>query len=327
MSEQTETNEADRARGREADRPIAIPAKGWKEVLLRVKREIGADRVGAVAGSVAFFGILAIFPALIALVSVYGLVADPADVQAQVASAATMLPSSARELLVSQLEGMVGSSQTSLGLGVVLAVLGALWSSSSGMKALMEAINVAYDETEERGFFKLRGQAIALTLGSLVVLAVIFGLLTALPALFERVSLGATGEALVGYGRWPLMGLLVMLWLAVLYRHGPSRNEAKWRWVSWGSFAATVLWLGGTALFSFYVSRFGSYNETYGAIGGVIVFMLWLYLSAFVVLLGAELNSELEHQTAVDSTVGEPKPMGEREAVKADTVAPPLSHA
>ncbi len=292
--------------GRRARRPLAIPAKGWKAVLLRVKDEISADRISAVAGSVAFFGVLAIFPALIALISVYGLIADPVDVKTQVAGWSGMLPGSARDLIVEQLGALVATSETTLGFGVAAAVLGALWSASSGMSAVMEAINIAYDEEETRGFVRLRLEAIQLTFGALVILALSFGLLTALPMVFEHFGLDQMGRQAVSIARWPLMGFLVMFWLSVLYRRGPDRTEPKWRWVTWGAFLATVLWLAATGLFSFYVTRFGSYNETYGTIGGVIVFMLWLYISAFVVLLGAELNSELENQTARD-TAAEPE--------------------
>ena len=313
-------------RGRGARRPMAIPPRGWKDILKRVKDEVGDDRVSAVAASVAFFGVLAIFPSLIALVSLYGLVADPADIQAQVKGWAGMLPPSARSLLTDQLQSLVDTSETALGFGVVLAILGALWSASSGMKAVMEAINIAYDEEETRGFLRFRLEALQLTLGALAILGLSFGLLAALPLLFGAFGLGAVGQQVVTIGRWPLMGLLVMFWLAVLYRRGPDRDHPQWRWVTWGAFVATVMWLAATGIFSFYVTRFGSYNETYGAIGGVIVFMLWLYISAFVVLLGAELNSEIEHQTAKDTTVGPDQPMGERGAVKADTLPePPLS--
>jgi len=311
-------------RGRGARRPNAIGRRGWKDILLRTKEEIGRDRVSMVAASVAFYGMLAVFPAMIAMISVYGLFADPEQVQSQVASLSGLLPPSARELLVEQLDALVASGSTTLGLGLVLSLLGSLWSASAGMKAVMQAINIAYDEEEARGFFKLRGLAILLTLGSLIVVLAAIALVAALPALFGMLGLGSFGQTLVTWGRWPLMALVVVFWLAVLYRVAPCRTRPLWRWVSWGAVLSTALWLGATALFSFYVTHFGSYQETYGAVGGVIVFLLWLYLSAFVVLLGAELDSEIEHQTAQDSTIGEPKPMGERGARKADTLGRPL---
>ena len=310
----------ERGRGRGARRPRQIPPRGWKDILFRLRDEMIEDRVFAASGSVAFFGVLAVFPALLALVSLYGIFADPADVKEQVAGLSKLLPPGAEELLLDRLGELVSTSSTTLGAGLVLAVLGALWSASVGMKAIMDAINVAYDEKEKRSFLKLRGQAILLTLGSLLVAALVFALFASVPAVVEALSLGIDGQRVVSVARWPLMGLLVMLWFSVLYRFGPCRSEPKWRWVSWGAFLATTLWLAGTAAFSFYVDRFGSYNETYGAIGSVIVFMIWLYISSFVVLLGAEVNAEMEHQTAKDSTVGPPQPMGERGAVKADTL-------
>ena len=319
----------DEGRGRAAHRPRQIPPRGWKDILFRLRKELIADRVFSASGSVAFFGVLAVFPALLALVSLYGIFADPVDVKEQVAGLSKLLPPGAEELLLDRLGELVSTSSTTLGAGLVLAVLGALWSASVGMKAIMEAINVAYDEEEKRGFLKLRGQAILLTLGSLLVAALVFALFASVPTIVEALRLGIDGQRVVSVARWPLMGLLVMLWISVLYRFGPCRAEPKWRWVSWGAFLATVLWLGGTAAFSFYVDRFGSYSETYGAIGSVIVFMLWLYISSLVVLLGAEVNAEMEHQTAEDSTVGPPQPMGERGAVKADTLGQrrPVSHA
>lgn len=307
-------------RGRHATSPLRIPLRGWKDVLLRVKDELKRDNVPIVAAGMAFYAMLAIFPGLIAMISLYGLVADPADVQQQIAALSGMLPPSAQELLSQRLEALVTSSSATLGLGLVVSVGAALWSASAGMKSAITAINIAYDEKEERGFFKLRALALLFTLGAILVVLLSLALVAVLPALFDWIGLGETGQIVIAYGRWPLMALLVMASLAILYRYGPCRDKPGWRWVSWGAVASTVLWLGLTALFSLYVSNFGSYGETYGAIGGVIVLMLWLFLSSFVVLLGAEINSEVEHQTTIDTTTGEPRPLGERGAQKADTV-------
>ncbi len=306
-------------RGRRAESPLKIPPKGWKDVMLRVKDEIKRDNLAILAAGMAFYAMLAIFPGLIALISLYGLVAAPADVQQQINSMSGMLPASAQELLSERLNSLVTSSSTTLGLGLLVSMAAALWSASAAMKTAMAAINIAYGEKEERGFLKLRGIALLLLAAILVVL-VTLALVAVLPVLFGIMGVGQTGQAIVTYGRWPVMALLVMVAVAVLYRYGPCRHIPSWRWVGWGAVASTLLWLGVTALFSLYVSSFGSFNETYGALAGVIVLMLWLFLSSLVILLGAELNAEVEHQTTVDTTAGESRPMGERGAEKADTV-------
>lgn len=316
---QTVPSHEDR-RGRRAESPLTIPPRGWKDVLLRVKDQITRDNVPILAAGMAFYAMLAIFPGLIAIISLYGLVADPADVQRQIASMSGMLPASAQELLSERLNSLVSSSSTTLGLGLLVSMTAALWSASAAMKTAMAAINIAYDQKEERGFFHLRGIALLLTLGAILVVLLSLALVAVLPALFGIMGVGQTGQAIVTYGRWPVMALLVVGAVAILYRYGPCRDKAAWRWVGWGAVASTLMWLGVTALFSLYVSNFGSYNETYGALAGVIVLMLWLFLSSFVILLGAEINSEVERQTTVDTTVGESRPMGERGAEKADTV-------
>ncbi|WP_053231386.1 YihY/virulence factor BrkB family protein [Sandaracinus amylolyticus] len=312
----------ERDRGREAERPTQIPPKGWKDVLLRVKKEMKEDRISVVAASVAFWTILAIFPALIALVLLYGLISDPAEVERQVSSMSSALPGDARTLLSDQMRGIVSTPRQGLGIGLVVSLLGALWAASGGMRALIDALNIAYDQQETRNFFKLRALSIALTVGAILFIALAVFSVGVLPVIFEYVGLGRVVERVLEFGRWPLLALLATIGLSALYRFAPCRTHAKWRWVTPGGVVATAFWLGATALFSFYVSNFGSYNETYGALGGVIVLLLWLYLSSYAVLLGAEINAEMEHQTAKDSTVGEPAPMGERGATMADTLGP-----
>lgn len=316
---------SERDRGRAARAPHQIPAKGWKDVFLRVKAELKDDRVGVVASSVAFYAMLALFPALIALVLVYGLIADPADVERQVASFSSALPASAREVIGGQLHEIVSTSGQGLGIGLLISVLGALWAASGGMSSLVQAINAVYDEEETRGFFELRALSVGLTLGAVIFLVLVVFAIGVLPAIFSAVGLGSAAATVLAIARWPLLALLAILALSFLYRYAPARSRAKWRWVSPGGVIATLLWLGATALFSFYVSNFGSYNETYGALGGVIVLLLWLYLTAYAVLLGAEINAEMEHQTREDSTVGEPAPLGERGAAMADSVGPSLA--
>ncbi|MDQ3032231.1 MAG: YihY/virulence factor BrkB family protein [Myxococcota bacterium] len=313
-------HEADR--GRRATKPSDIPKRGWKDVALRVKSEVKDDRVSMVAASVAFYSMLAIFPAMIALVTLYALIADPADVQSHLQSVSTMLPEQARSVLDDQLRSLTSHSSAGVSLGLAASLLGALWAASGGMRALITAMNVAYDEEEKRGFLKVVALSLAMTLGAIVFIVVAVFAAAVLPALFGVIGLEGTAQTLLEVLRWPILALIAMLGISVLYRYAPSRDRAQWRWVSWGSGIATAVWLLGTALFSFYVSSFGSYNETYGAIGGVIVLMLWFYITGFAVMLGAEINAELEHQTARDTTAGRAEPMGERGAAVADTLGP-----
>ena len=280
--------------GRGADDPTDIPAPGWKAIALRTKEQVKSDSVSILAGGVAFYSVLAIFPAMVALLSIYGLVSDPADVTGQINDLSAGLPNEVRRLIVDQLQAVASTSGSSLTAGLVVSVLAAVWAASKGMKALMEAINVAYDEDETRGFVKVRLLAYGFTVGGvLLVVATVFAI-TALPALGEH--LGAVGRLTASIVRWPILAAVMLLGLAVIYRFAPAREHARWQWVTPGSLVAGLLWVVGSVLFAVYVNNFGSYNETYGSIGAVVVLMLWLYLTAFVVLLGAELNGEAERQ-------------------------------
>ncbi len=276
--------------------PRQIGMRGWLSVARRVKDEIGDDNVVIIAAGMAFFGLLALFPALAALVSIYGMVADPVDVQRHSEALASMLPPSVRSVVHNRLEDLIAHSASALKYSAVASIAAALWSASAGTKSSITAINIAYDESEKRGFLKLRGLALLLTLGAVLVVSVSLILLTVLPTLLSWLPFTQLTKAIVSYGRWPLLVVLMMLALAVLYRYAPCRKKPRWRWVSSGAVLATLLWLLATLGFSFYVSHFGSYAETYGAVGGVVVLMLWLFITSFVVLLGAEVNAEVEKQ-------------------------------
>jgi membrane protein len=309
-------------RGRDADGPGDVPARGWKDVGLRVKGELKEDQVPLLSAGVAFFLLLALFPALAALVSLYGLFADPAQVSEQVSDLTGTLPEEAQSLITDQLENITSQEQ---GVGVTLAVsvLAALWAASSGVKHLIGAVNAAYDERETRKFLKLRGLSLVLTVGAVLFATIAIGVIAVLPALAEELPFGSLGQTLVQVGSYVGLAVGFALGLAVLYRYAPDRDAPRWQWVSWGAVIATVVWILGSVAFSVYVSNFASYGETYGSIGAVIVLMLWLVVTAFAIILGAEINSELEAQTAKDSTVGHPEPMGRRDAVKADEVGEP----
>lgn len=311
--------------GRDAEKPSEIPAQGWKGVLKRTFASIKEDHVQMMAAGLSFYAMLSIFPALIALVSVYGLVADPADVQDQIESVTQTLPESTSNLMESQLTGIVESSSTALGWATAIAILGALWTASSGMQQGIKAVNRAYDETETRGFVKLRGLALGLTVAFILIAIVSIGLLVGVPPLLQQLEVGGVVNALLSVAQYVLLALVFMSGLALLYRFAPDRSYATWQWLSWGAVVATVLWIIASIGFSIFVTQFGSYQETYGALAGVIVLLLWFFISAFVVLMGAELNAEMEHQTRRDTTKGRERPMGDRGAVKADTVADPDS--
>lgn len=308
--------------GEHAGSPAGIPPAGWWQILRRGVAESGRDNVAMMAGGVAFFAFLAAFPALIATVTVYGLVADPARVDEQVGSLAGALPRSAQPLLTEQLAALTSSAGGALSLGLVVSLLAAVWSASSGTANLMQAVNLAYDEQEGRGFLRLRGTALLLTLCAIVFVLVSLALVAVVPALIERWPLGVLGTVVAQVARWGLLVGLVTVALAVIYRIAPDRDAPRMRWASPGALLATALWVAGSALFSLYVNNLGSYDATYGALAGVVVLMLWLYLTSYVVLLGAEINAESERQTRVDTTRGEPEPMGSRGAAAADEVAP-----
>jgi len=306
--------------GRRARWPTGIPAAGWRDIAKRVFFQVQEDQLTLIAAGVAFYAMLAVFPAIIALVSVYALVADPDQVRAQLAPVADTLPGGAGDLIVDQLKTATELGSGGLTLGLVLSVLVVLWSVSNGITALISGVNLAYDEQDTRGFVRLRASALGFTVVALVVAASSLGLVAAFPVVLDQLGLGTLGRSLVNVARWVGLTLLIGVALAALYRYGPDRDRARWRWVSWGAFVAVVLWLAASAAFSLYVSNFSNYHETYGALGAVAILLLWLYLSSFIALLGAEIDSEIEHQTAVDSTVGPPQPMGQRGAVVADTL-------
>jgi membrane protein len=307
-------------RGRVADAPSEIPAPGWRDVLLRVRQQISEDNISMIAAGVAFYGLLAIFPAITAFVSIWGLVADPAQVEQQFAAVEGIVPADAWALLNEQLRSVASSSSATLGWGVALGILVALWSAGAGVRALISALNIAYDEDEKRGFIKLYGVGFLLTVcligGAVLALIVI----VAVPVVLEFLPLGGLSSALIRVLTWLVMAAIVVFGLGVLYGYGPSRSRAQLRWITWGAIAAAILWLLASLLFQVYVANFANYTATYGSLGAVIALLMWLWVSAFVVLLGAELNAEMEHQTRKDTTTGPEKPLGERGAYVADHV-------
>jgi membrane protein len=311
--------------GVHAETPTQIPAKGWLQIVKRAWAENNADNMPIIGGGVAFFAFLAIFPALIATISIYGLVASPETVTRQIESLSDQLPKDAQSLLSAQLTGITQNSGGALTLSLVISILAALWSASGGTGNLITAVNLAYDEVETRSFIKRKALALGLTLGAIVFILITFALVAVVPAVLGSLPLGVAGTILAQVVRWVLLLGVVAGSLAVLYRVAPDRDAPRFRWVSLGSVVVTVIWAVVSLLFSLYVDNFGSYDKTYGAIAGVIVLMLWLYLTCYLVLLGAEINSEMEHQTAQDTTEGEPLPMGSRDATMADELPDPAA--
>jgi membrane protein len=306
-------------RGRQASKPTEIPAKGWKDIALRTYRDVGENRIMLVSAGVTFFALLAIFPAVAALVSVYGLVADTSTINDQLASLQGILPQGALDIVGEQIKALDEKGNATLGLSLIVGIALSVWSANGGMKHIFDALNLVYNEREKRNFIVLNLVSLAFTAGALLFLILALVSVVVLPVAFEFIGVGKDAWWLALL-RWPVLLLAVLGGLAVLYRYGPSRDAPRWRWVTGGSALAAVLWLGGSLLFSWYVANFGSYNKTYGSLGAAIGFMTWIWISTTIVLLGAQVNAETEHQTAEDTTVGEPQPLGTRGAKMADSV-------
>ena len=310
----------DASRGREAGAPRDIPARGWRDILLRVKDRIKRDNLSIISAGVAFYALLAIFPGLIALVGLYGLAFDPQQVGEHISALTAVLPGEAANLVGEQLAEVTSMEKTSLGVGSIVAILLALWSASAGMRTLMTALDVAYAEEENRGTIKFYGTSLLLTLGAVVGALVAIATIVGVPVLLGLLGLGETMEKIVAYARWPLLAVIMLIGLAIVYRYGPDRRKPMWRWTTWGAVIATVLWIGGSALFSLYVTQFGDYNKTYGSMGAVVILMTWFLLTSYMFLIGAEINAEMERQTRKDTTDSGDKPLGGRGAHAADTV-------
>ncbi len=276
--------------------PADISATGWWATLKRVWSEIGADHVSLIAAGCAFYGLLAIFPGIVAAMAIAGLFFDPNTVVNQLQDLAALLPQEAAEIVIGQATEVAGSAEGGLGLAAVFGIAVALYSASKGVQSLMEGLNVAFEAEETRGLVALNVQKMLLTIGMVLGFLLIIAVAAGLPAVLRFLPLGAATETLITILRWPLMLMLLAIGLAVLYRFGPSRGEKRWRWITPGAALACLLWLLGSIAFAFYVRSFGGYNETFGALGGVIVLLMWLWLSAFIVLLGAEFDSEMERQ-------------------------------
>lgn len=309
-------------RGRHAARPREVPLRGWFDVLKRAKRGMRDAHGSIVAAGVAFYAFLALIPALIAVIIVYGFVANPADIKEQITSFASAAPRDAQNLLTNQLTSISRSAGNAAGIGALIAIAGALWSASSGVAALNTGLTVVNRETETRGALKRRLLALVLTIFVVIGVLVMMALVVALPSVAHELGIAGIGKVGVEIARWVLLGAVLLAGLAVIFRYGPQRRRPQWRWVMPGTIVAVVVGLAASVGFSIYVTLMGNYNKTYGSLGAIIVLLLWLYLMAYAVLFGAAMNAELERQTERDTTAGKERPMGERQAYAADTVGP-----
>ena len=315
-----ELDAAEPGRGRCAQWPTSIPPLGWKDIFWRTYREMGRDRLPALAGGVTFYILLATFPAIAAFVSLYGIYnSDVTTVERQLGHLSNILPRDAVALLSNQMVRLASHRHATLGAAFVVSTLLSIWSANAGMKALFDSLNITFDETEKRDYLRRSIVTYIATFGALVFLALVVGTLVGAPAFFHDIGLRKFGRWW-GPVRWMAVFVFAACAFSMLYRFGPSRRHARWRWVAFGGVVAALAWLGGALVFSWYVNNIANFGMTYGSIGAVIAYMLWVWVSVTVVLVGAELNAEVEHQTAIDTTVGGRKPIGQRGAVMADTV-------
>jgi membrane protein len=310
--------------GRAAHTPIALPIRAWREILVRAWNKTGTDNIGLLAAGVAFYAFLSIVPLLGALVMTYGLIADPGTIAGHMRAIISVVPKDAAKLILDQLVSLVTTASSKKGIGLLVALLIAIYGATRASGAIMTALNVVYEEPERRGFIKTTIISIVLILGA--VLVGIVGLLAASAlALVGRFveGLGPGAALVINLTTWAVAALLASTGIGATYRYGPSRHDARWQWLTAGSALATFLWLIATVGFGAYASTLGNYNATYGSLGAVVVLLMWLWVSAYAILLGAVINAEAERQTAQDTTTGDPKPLGQRGATVADQVAPP----
>jgi membrane protein len=275
---------------------VTAPTRGLKELVRHAYTNVGTHRVLALAAGVAFYSILAIFPAIAALVGIYGLFADPTSISTHLDSVADFLPGGAIDVIRDQLTRMASHGKSALGLTFVVGLGVSLWSANAGLKALFDALNLVHEAEEKRGLIKLNIVSLAFTILGIIFAILALAAVIAIPLILNATGLGGATELLVNVGRWPILFLAVALVLALIYRYGPCRPDPQWRWITWGSAFASVAWIALSILFSWYAANFGSYNATYGSLGAIMGFMVWLWMSTIVVLLGAEIDAEMEHR-------------------------------
>lgn len=309
------------APGRQATHPSRFPTAAWAQVLGRVWNGISRDHLSVVAAGVAFFAMLSVFPTIGALIALYGYVSDPAEIASVLHTLRPLLPGDVYAMLADQVSQLIAAPQSSLGLASLVSLVLAIWFARAGVAGLMEGLNVVYREVDDRSIVVQYLIAVGLTLLLVLVAVAALVAVVAVPALLHFTEIGALGALLAQVVPLLILGVAMVFVIGLLYRYGPRRAAARARWITVGAVVATVGWVLASLALSFYVGRFGNFNETYGSIGAIVGLMFWLYASAFVVLIGAELNAAMELQTERDTTTGPPRPMGERGAYVADHVA------
>lgn len=316
----------DAGRGRFADRPGAIPARGWKDILVRLYWKFWQDRVMLVAGGVTFYLLLALFPALAVFISLFGLIADPLSVVESAVALEGLLPDEVLQIITRELTDLAAQDAGALGIGLVLSLAFALWTANNGVKAVFEALNIANGEQEKRSFLRLHLVTFTFTFGGFLLAAMLVFAVALVPAVLAIIDLGPLADAAVRAMRWALLLPMFTAIIALLYRYGPSREPTAWRWLSWGSVMATLVWVVASIGYSIYLRNFADYQATYGSLGAVVGFLLWIWLSVLILIVGAQVNAEMEHQTRRDTTKPPEEPMGSRGAYMADTLGAPAEH-
>ena len=305
-------------RGFQARSPMEIPIRGWWDISKRVYHNLSQDNLSFVAAGVAFYALLAIFPALAAIVSIYAYFASPTDIHDQLDKVIAILPASSRDIILLQVSDITQQSNKVLSASAIGTLLLTIWSSSKGCQALITACNITYHQRNKRQFLMALVVRFLFSLGAIVVALVALLIIGILPIVLNLVGLTELIDLMIQLITWPLLAIIFNLALAFLYRYAPHRTPAKWRWITPGSMLATLMWIIASIGFSYYVSQFASYNETYGSLGGVVIMLMWLYISAYIIIFGAAINASTEQQTLVDSTIGPEKAVGKRGAIVAD---------
>lgn len=308
------------SRGRRAEQPSDIPKLGWLDILWRVWHELSDDRVTLLAAGVAFFALLSLFPALAAIISFWALILDPLDIASQISELTRFLPPGAASIIEDQANRVSENTDTGLSITAVVSLVVAMFVASKGVRGLIMGLNIVYGEEERRSLIVKILTVTALTIGLVVMPVVTIGLIALVPLVVESLGLEGPMVTLLNLLRWPILLVVMMVVIAVLYRFGPYRASPRWEWVSVGTVTATLVWLLASIGLSLYVRYVSNINELYGSLGAVVVLLLWFFVSSFIILVGGELNGEMERQTRHDTTTGEPKPMGERGAYVADSL-------
>ncbi|KQQ80591.1 YihY/virulence factor BrkB family protein [Aureimonas sp. Leaf324] len=324
-TEETRMRASEPGRGRDATGPFGIPWAGWKDIIGRLYYSFFEDRVMLIAAGATFYLLLALFPAFAVFVSFYGIVANPTTIADHIAFIGRFLPQAGTDILTSQLESLVSRDPASLSLSFVTGLLFSLWSANNGIKTLFEAMNVAYGEHEQRSFLKLNAVAFCFTIGAFFIATILFISVGVVPAVMAVVGAQSYTDELVAAARWPVVFVVIVGAISMIYRYGPSRNRARWSWVLFGAMLTASVWLAASIGFSWYLRSFANYSVTYGSLGAAIGFMMWVWISSIIFIVGAEVNAEMEHQTAMDTTDAPDKPLGERGARVADTIGRSLA--